>query len=230
MKIKIIFLTLITLLSFGIKATAQTTSSKAAIKPKTVLIINAHLTYPGLSEGKLNKAFFDKAAAFFVSQSYKVLETKIEDGYNADEEVEKHLQADIIILQTPVNWISTPWIYKKYVDEVFTSAMRSQKFLSGDGRSATDLTKQYGTGGKMQGKKFMISATWNAAEKDFNDPTQYLFQGKKPADMFFNITTNYRFSGFEILDGYNCFNVFHNTRIKQDLENYPIHLKKVLGL
>ncbi|EJL65846.1 NAD(P)H-dependent oxidoreductase [Flavobacterium sp. CF136] len=230
MKIKIIFLTLITMLSFGMKSIGQTTPSKAAIKPKTVLIINAHLTYPGLSEGKLNKAFFDKAKEFFLSQNFKVLETKVESGYNIDEEVEKHLQADIIILQTPVNWISTPWIYKKYVDEVFTSAMFSKKFISGDGRSETDPSKQYGTGGKMQGKKFMISATWNAAEKDFNDPAQYLFQGKKPADVFFNITTNYRFSGFEILEGYNCFNVFHNTHIKQDLENYPIHLKKVLGL
>lgn len=187
MKIKTIFLTLITILSIGTRAIAQTTTTtttKEVIKPKTVLLINAHLTYPGLSEGKLNKAFYDKAKEFFLSQSYKVLETKIEDGYNVDEEVEKHLQADIIILQTPVNWISTPWIYKKYIDEVFTSAMRSKKILSGDGRSGTDPSKQYGTGGKMQGKKFMIAASWNAAEKDFNDPTQYLFQGKKPADVF----------------------------------------------
>jgi NADPH dehydrogenase (quinone) len=232
MKNKIIFLALITMLSIGIKAAAQTqsTASSKVAKQKTVLLINAHLAYPGLSEGKLNKAFFDKARDFFISQSYIVLETKIEAGYTVDEEVEKHLQADIIILQTPVNWISTPWIYKKYIDEVFTSGMVSQKFISGDGRSATDPTKQYGTGGKLQGKKFMISATWNAAEKDFNDPAQYLFQGKKPADVFFNVITNYRFSGFKILDGYNCFDVFHNTHIKEDLENYPAHLKKVLGL
>jgi Flavodoxin-like fold len=25
----------------------------------------------------------------------------------------------LVILQTPVNWFSAPWIYKKYVDEVF---------------------------------------------------------------------------------------------------------------
>lgn len=116
------------------------------------------------------------------------------------------------------------------MDEVFNSALKSKKFLSGDGRSADDSTKQYGTGGKMQGKKFMICATWNAPEESFNDSTQYLFKGKAPADVFFNITTNYRFSGYDILPGYNCFDVFHNTHIKQDLKNYPAHLAEVLKL
>ena len=32
-----------------------------------ILIINAHLTYPGWSEGKLNLTFMDAAKAFFVS-------------------------------------------------------------------------------------------------------------------------------------------------------------------
>lgn len=197
---------------------------------KTVLLINAHLVYPGMSEGKLNKSFFETAKTFFLSKSYQVLETKIEDGYDADKEVEKHLQAGIVILQTPVNWISTPWIYKKYVDDVFTSALKSQKLLSGDGRVAGDASKQYGTGGKMKGRKFMISATWNAAEKDFNDESQYLYGSKSPADVFFNVTTNYRFSGYDILPGYNCFDVFHNQHIKQDLDNYPAHLERILGL
>jgi len=230
MKAKILLITLAMLFVVSSKLISQSNPLQGSNKPKTVLIINAHLTYPGWSEGKLNKSFVDRAKEFFISQSYRVLETEIEDGYNADEEVEKHLQADIIILQTPVNWISTPWIYKKYVDEVFNIGLKSQKLLAGDGRLQEDPSKQYGTGGKMQGKKFMISATWNAAEKDFNDKSQYLFQGKGPTDVFFNITTNYRFSGFEILEGYNCFDVFHNTRIKEDLENYSVHLKKVMNL
>jgi modulator of drug activity B len=227
MKAKIIFITLITMLSFGTKSIAQTTS-KDAINPKTVLLINAHLTYPGLSEGKLNKAFYDKAKEFFISQNYKVLETKIEAGYNVDAEVEKHMQADIVVLQTPVNWENTPWIYKKYVDEVFTSAMRSQKFLSGDGRSATDSTRQYGTGGKMQGKKFLLSATWNAPEGSFNDPKQTFWKGKSADDALSNVAANYLFVGFTVVPGHYCYDVFHNKHIKEDLENYPAYLEKVL--
>ena len=197
---------------------------------KTALILNTHLTYPGMSAGTLNKSFCKTAKASFLSKSYKVLETKIEDGYDIEQEVEKHMQAEIVILQTPVNWISTPWIYKKYIDEVFTSALKSQKFLSGDGRVDGDPSKQYGTGGKMKGRKFMICATWNAAEKDFNDKSQYLYGSKSPADVFYNITTNYRFSGYDILSGYNCFDVFHNKHIKSDLDKYPAHLATVLAL
>lgn len=214
------------MLSFGTKSIAQTTS-KDAINSKTVLLINAHLTYPGLSEGKLNKAFYDKAKEFFTSQNYKVLETKIEDGYNVDAEVEKHMQADIVVLQTPVNWENTPWVYKKYVDEVFTSAMRSQKFLSGDGRSATDPARQYGTGGKMQGKKFLLSATWNAPKESFNDPRQTFWKGKRADDALSNVTANYLFVGFTVVPGHYCYDVFHNKHIKEDLENYPAYLGKV---
>ncbi|KOS08236.1 flavodoxin [Flavobacterium akiainvivens] len=200
------------------------------MKNKTVLLINSHLRYPGLSEGNLNRAFFDKAKEFFINQNFRVLETKIEDGYNVEEEVKKHMQADIIILQTPINWENTSWIYKKYIDEVFTSGMNAQKFLVSDGRSQNDPTKQYGTGGKMQGKKFMISATWNAPKESFNDSNQYLFKGRSADDALFNVAANYLFTGFDVLPGYYCYDVFHNKHIKEDLDAYPVYLKKALGL
>jgi modulator of drug activity B len=86
MKTRIFFAMLITVLTFG-TITAQT---KSADKQKTVLLLNAHLTYPGLSEGKLNKAFYDKAKEFFLSQNFKVLETKIEAGYNVERSGKTH--------------------------------------------------------------------------------------------------------------------------------------------
>ena len=196
---------------------------------RKVLLINTHLTYPNWSEGLLNDAFNQKAKDFFKSQDFEILETKVEDGYEADEEVEKHLQADIIILQTPVNWFGAPWIYKKYVDEVFNSGLHSQKFLSGDGRTREDLTRQYGTGGKMQGKKFMISATFNAPAESFENPLQSLMQGNGTEDLFLNITSNYRFCGVKILKGYNCFDIFKDGEIANDLVQYPKHLKKIIG-
>ncbi|MFV5701981.1 NAD(P)H-dependent oxidoreductase [Flavobacterium sp. XS2P12] len=198
-------------------------------KSKKVLLINTHLTYPNWTEGTLNSSFIQKAKDFFEAKGFEVLETKIEDGYNADEEVEKHLQVDIVILQTPVNWFGAPWIYKKYVDEVFNSGLNSQKFLSGDGRTREDATKQYGSGGKLQDKKFMISATWNAPAEAFGNPDYKLFQGKTTADLFLHISSNYRFCGYDILPDYNCFDIFKNEKIVEDLENYPKHLENVLN-
>ena len=195
-----------------------------------VLLINTHLTYPNWSEGLLNDAFHQKAKDFFLEKGFEVIETKVEDGYNPDEEVEKHIDADIIILQTPINWFGAPWIYKKYVDEVFNGGLFSEKFLSGDGRTREDLTKQYGTGGKMQGKKFMVCATWNAPEASFDDPNQVLFEGRSTADVLIQITSNYRFCGVDIVADYNCFDIFKDGDIVGTLENYPKHLEKVFEL
>ena len=199
-------------------------------KLKKVLLIDTHLTYPNWTEGTLNNSFYQIAKDFFSSKSYEVLETKVEKGYNTEEEVEKHLQADLVILQTPVNWFGAPWIYKKYVDEVFNSGLNSKKLLIGDGRSKDDEFKQYGSGGNMQGRKFMICATWNAPAEAFNNPSQNLLQGKNTSDLFLNITSNYRFCGYDILPDYNCFDIYKGDTIQKDLENHPAHLEKVLSL
>ncbi|WP_430406754.1 NAD(P)H-dependent oxidoreductase [Fluviicola sp.] len=197
---------------------------------KKVLLINTHLTYPNWTEGTLNASFFQTAKDFFEANNFEVLETKVEKGYNPEEEVEKHLEADIIILQTPVNWFGAPWIYKKYIDEVFNSGLQSQKLLTDDGRTREDPSKQYGTGGKMQGKKFMVCATWNAPAASFNDPNQVLFEGRSTADAFIAITSNYRFCGAEVVADYNCFDIFKDGDIARDLENYPSHLSNVFNL
>ena len=194
------------------------------------LLINTHLTYPNWSEGRLNNAFQQVAKDFLLTEGFEILETKVEKGYNPEQEVEKHLQSDIIILQTPINWFGAPWIYKKYVDEVFNSGLHSAKFLSGDGRSRENTRLQYGTSGKMQGKKFMVCATWNAPAASFDDPNQHLFQGISTKDYLLHITSNYRFCGVEVVADYNCFDIFKDGDIANDLLAYPQHLKKAFLL
>jgi len=135
---------------------------------KKVLIINAHQRYEGFAEGKLNKTFVDVAKETLEAQGCEVKTTYIEKGYNIEDEISKHEWADLVITQTPVYWFNTPWIYKKYIDEVFTTALTRGRILIDDGRTRSDLSKQYGTGGLSQGKKFLLSATWNAPGKAVN--------------------------------------------------------------
>jgi hypothetical protein len=61
------------------------------------LIINTHLTYPGWSEGKLNLTFMESAKAFFSERGHPVAQTFVEQGYEPEEEVEKHATADLVI-------------------------------------------------------------------------------------------------------------------------------------
>jgi len=190
-----------------------------------ILIINTHLTYPGWSEGKLNFAFTEAAKRFFLERGHVVAETFVEKGYDPVEEVSKHQAADLVILQTPVNWFSAPWIYKRYVDEVFNEGLSSKIMLENDGRTRNDLSRQYGTGGKMGGRKFMVSATWNAPEEAFDNPDGILFEGKGRDDLFLHITSNYRFCGYEVLPDFGVFDIFKDPDIPAALRDYEVHLE-----
>lgn len=195
---------------------------------KKILIINAHQKYEGVSEGKTNRSMINAMKEELASEDFEIKETNVEKGYDVDEEVDKHVWADIIITQTPVFWFNSSWIHKKYIDEVFTKGLFNQKLIVDDGRTRTDPNKQYGTGGKMQGKKYMVSSTWNAPKEAFNDKNQNLFEGKTVDDVFFANTSTYKFCGAEILPSFSCYDVMKNPNIESDMKRLKEHLKKVL--
>lgn len=195
---------------------------------KNVLIINAHQFYDGISSGDLNRAMVNAIADNLNRLGYNIKHTEIEKGYDIDDEVEKHLWADLIITQSPVYWFSTPWIYKKYVDEVFTAGMLQQLFLTGDGRTRQDPAKQYGSGGKLTDKKYMLSLTWNAPAAAFNDEAQRLFSGKSVDEIFAYNTANYKFCGVDILPSFSCFDVMKSPDITNDFLRLETHLNVVL--
>ena len=183
---------------------------------KKVLIINAHQRYEGFAEGKLNQTFVNAARETLEAQGCEVKTTYIEKGYDIEEEISKHEWADLVITQTPVYWFGTPWIYKKYIDEVLTTALMQGRIIKDDGRTRSDLSKQYGTGGLSQGKKFLLSTTWNAPREAFDDKNQILFRGKSFEDALINISAVYKFCGYEILKGFASFDVMKNPQVEND--------------
>ena len=72
----------------------------------------------------------------------------------------------------------------------------------GDGRDGGASDLDFRTvcrgDGKMQGKRFMICATWNAPREVFDNPNGVLYAGKGTADLFLHITSNYKFTGYDI--------------------------------
>ena len=194
---------------------------------KKVLVINAHQFYEGFAEGRLNKTMTDVITETLKASGYEVKQTYIEKGYDVDEEVEKHLWADIIISQSPVYWFGAPWIYKKYIDEVFTKGLIDQSLLIDDGRTSKDSGKQYGTGGKMQGKKYMLSLTWNAPREAFDDKNQNLFDGKTVDDVFTGNMAVYKFCGAEVLPSFSCYDVMKAPDIKGDIERLRQHISGI---
>lgn len=194
---------------------------------KNLLLINAHHFYENISPGRLNRTMADIIKEEMEARGYEVRQTDIESGYDIDAEVQSHVWADLVILQSPVFWFGAPWIYKKYVDEVFTAGMVQQSLMTSDGRTRQDPNKQYGTGGLMQGKKFLQSLTWNAPKEAFGDKDQVLFAGKTFDDVLIANAASYKFCGTEILPSFSCFDVMKAPDIEGDIARLREHLAAI---
>lgn len=195
---------------------------------KKVLLINAHQFYEGISTGRLNKAMASVITEEMELRDFEVRHTYIEQGYDIDTEVLNHLWADVIILQSPVYWFGMPWIYKKYVDEVFTAGMMKGVFITGDGRTRDDPARQYGSGGLLQGRQYMMSLTWNAPAAAFNDADQTLFGGRSVDDVFILNAANYKFCGMEILPSFSSHDVMKAPDTDNDMARLRRHLAELL--
>ncbi len=193
-----------------------------------IFILNAHQPYP-FSEGKLNQSLVERATTHLEAKGHQIQHSSMTESYDVETEIEKHLWADSILLQSPVNWMGVPWSFKKYMDEVYSSGMMGQ-LCAGDGRSRNDAAKQYGTGGTLEGKSYMLSLTFNAPKEAFDDPDQFLFQGKSVDDLFFPIHMNFRFFNMSPLQTFCCYDVMKNPDIETDFKRFEAHLESQYSL
>ncbi|BDD11695.1 flavodoxin (plasmid) [Fulvitalea axinellae] len=189
---------------------------------KNILIINAHQKYP-FAEGRLNASLVEKSRTFFESRGDNVKITTMEDEIDIESEVEKHVWADVIMIQTPAYWMGVPWAFKKYMDEVYSTGTMG-KLCDNDGRTSKEPKKNYGSGGQLKDTKYMLSITFNAPEEAFNDPEEYLFQGKSVDDLFFPLHMCMRFFAAEALPTFVCYDVIKNPEVENDFLRFDNHL------
>ncbi|MFH0217216.1 NAD(P)H-dependent oxidoreductase [Vibrio alginolyticus] len=189
-----------------------------------VLIINAHEPSP-YSEGRLNASLVDKAQTLLQAKGYEVRVVTMQDEINVDEQLAHFERADRVIIQSPINWMSVPWSFKKYMDDVFTAGMGGA-LCAFDGRSAEEPKKNYGTGGTQTNSKYMLSLTFNAPEESFDDESEYLFQGKGVDDLMFHMHANFRFFGMSALPTFACYDVMKNADIENDFVRFEAHINE----
>lgn len=192
---------------------------------KTVLIINGHQYYENIAEGKLTAIFVDAANTFLTENGFNVKNTAIDSGYEVQEELDKFAWADYILLQYPVYWMGVPWITKKYIDEVFSGGVQTVTYQS-DGRSSQDPSKKYGSGGLMQGKKYMLSLTYNCPATEF-DNAEGFFDGLSVDQA--NIATHktFQFCGAAPLETYSIHDIFKgDLDVSAEVEKFRTLLNK----
>lgn len=190
---------------------------------KKILLINGHQEYP-FSEGKLTDTLIEYATDILTAKGYEVMHTATAGTYDTAEEIEKWKEADAVILQFPINWMSVPWSCKKYIDDVMTVGMMGE-LSDGDGRHHDTPKKGYGTGGKLNGK-YMLSVTANAPAEAFNDPAEPFFAGISEDDLFNHIHLCFKWCGLESLPTFIAYDVMKNPTIAEDLHRFKEHIEK----
>lgn len=185
-----------------------------------VLIINGAKNFL-LSKGELNQKFVNLATDHLTNAGHKVSVTFVDGGYSIEDEVQKIANSDYIIFQMPGWWMGEPWTVKRYLDEVYTAG--HGVLYASDGRSRADASKKYGSGGLLQGKKYMLSLTWNAPLEAFDDPQQF-FNGVGVEGVYLHFHKANQFLGLEALPTFIANDVEKNPTIEQDVVRYIKHL------
>lgn len=192
---------------------------------KKILILDGGKVFAH-SKGALNKTMTSVAEQRLLELGHDVKVTTIDAGYDIEAEIEKWEWADVVIQQTPAWWMGVPWIVKKYVDDVFT--VGHGRLYQSDGRSRKDAENKYGSGGLLQGKRYMLSVTWNAPEEAFTDPQQF-FEGVGVDGVYLAMHKAHQFLGMEKLDTFMCNDVIKNPNIEGDIARYNDHLTRLFG-
>ncbi|PHO08996.1 flavodoxin [Malaciobacter canalis] len=192
---------------------------------KNVLIINGHQRYDEIAEGKLTQTFINKAQDFFENNNFEVKHSVVESDYNIKEELEKFKWADYILFQYPVYWMGVPWLTKKYMDEIFSGGNNTVTFVN-DGRSRSDSSKKYGSGGLMTDKKYMLSLTYNCPSSEFNNKDGF-FDGLTLDEANVAVHKTFQFCGAKPLQTYAIHDIFKTQLdINSELKKFEDILTK----
>jgi len=191
---------------------------------KKVHIINAHQKWAGIAEGGLTHHYITTMADVLSNNSIEYTITAIDDGYDTAQEVDKLVNADLVILQFPMYWMSLPWLGKKYIDEVCMAGFG--KIYQSDGRDIANPSKKYGSGGLLKGK-YMLSITCNAPLESFDTPGQ-LFDGLGVDNAFMAVHNALKFIGLTQLSTFISADIFKNPTIEEDTKKLVVMLSSVI--
>lgn len=190
-----------------------------------ILLINGGHHF-GHSGGKLNDTLHETACKHLASLGHDIQETQIKQGYDAHAEVKKILWAETVIYQMPGWWMMMPWQVKKYMDEVYTEGHGS--LYESDGRTRSNPDKQYGTGGLLQGRQYMLSVTWNAPKEAFSEVGNF-FDSRGVDGVYFAFHKSQQFLGMRNLPTFMVNDVIKNPQIDQYITEYKNHLTHIFN-
>lgn len=185
---------------------------------KKIFIINGgqHFAHSG---GKFNHTILEWDKQYFTPENgFELKSTDINDAYDLMTEVEKFVWADIVIYHTPVWWFSIPYKLKQYIDMVFTAGHRNGIYYS-DGRKSDNPDRNYGTGGSLHGRNYLLTTSWNAPETAFTLADEFFNQTSVDDGVMFGFHSMNAFTGMKKMDSFHFHDLEKNGNIER-IENY----------
>lgn len=192
---------------------------------QNILLVNGAKTFAH-SNGQLNDSLTQLAQEVLSGLGHQVQVTRADSEYEAKAEVEKFLWADTVIYQMPGWWMGVPWTVKKYIDDVFTEGHGS--LYANDGRSRSDTSKKYGSGGLIHDKNYMLSLTWNAPMEAFIDSDQF-FHGVGVDGVYLPFHKANQFLGMQILPTFIVNDVIKAPEVEAYMTQYRKHLMQIFA-
>lgn len=196
----------------------------AAGQIRHVLIINGGAKH-AFAAGTLNAMLAAVAAETAKNAGATYEMSTAFEPFDADEEVQRFKRADLVIYQMSAWWMGTPWPMKRYIDEVFTAGYGH--LYANDGRTPDDPARRYGSGGLLMGRRYLISATWNAPEAAFTDEAE-LFEGKGVEALYFPFHKANEMLGLTAFPTFIFADVVKQPRIERDVGRYRAYLADIL--
>lgn len=195
---------------------------------KKILIINAGQQFAH-SNGAFNERVSEETLAYFQSQSgVETKLTTVAAGYDPAAEVAKFVWADYVIYHTPIWWFQLPFGFKKYIDEVFTAGHQNGIYHS-DGRRSAHPEINYGTGGLLQGTKYLLTTSWNAPHTAFTLTGEFFGQRSVDDGPLFGFHRMNAFAAMEPLQSFHFHDVEKNADVERDMKLYRAHLQTVFS-
>lgn len=194
-----------------------------------VFIINGGQVFAH-SGGQFNRTLTDWTIEALKEKNLEYRVTNVNDEYDAIAEVENFKWADIIVYHTPIWWFQVPNRLKKYIDEVFSAGHQNGIYQS-DGRSRKNPAINYGTGGLMKGKRYMVTTSWNAPDTAFTMEGEFFDQHSVDEGVLFGFHKMNQFVGMNRIDGFHFHDLEKNVtqeHIDSYHKKYRVHINKVI--
>ena len=190
-----------------------------------ILIVNGAKQFAH-SNGELNDTLTALANKVLCELGHTVQISRADSDYEIQAEIQKYVWADVVIYQMPGWWMGAPWTVKKYIDDIFTEGHGT--LYASDGRSRSDASKKYGSGGLIHDKKYMLSLTWNAPMEAFTEQDQF-FHGVGVDGVYLPFHKANQFLGMQSLETFIVNDVIKAPEVEAYMAQYREHLTQVFA-